>query len=509
MNLRVFLLAALFSAIGLSIFAYKALIVGIPVLPNIKVYSWKVEARIAFNAVMRNPKISLYIPSPGDGFEINNENFVSEGYGFGTVQHEGNRQAIWSSLKARGDSTLYYQAILRPTARLERKVKTPPTPAELTLKPAQQTAAKPTIDAIKDAASSFNDRALAILRLVHSDSLPPELQSLTKHLRSEKSRIELAVQLFSMAGIPARSVHGIKIFRSDRKAPLVHWIEVFDGEHWKAFDAAHLQAGVPEEYFAWWRGSESLYQVKGVENPKVLISVSRHELSATALTISEARDTHPILSRFSLYRLPVQTQAAYRLALLIPVGALIVALVRNILGIRTFGTFMPVLVALAFRETQLLWGLILFTVVVSFGLLCRAMFARLKLLLIPRLAATLTVVILIIVTISMVTHALHMERGLSVALFPLVILTMTIERMSIVWEEVGGREAIQRGILSLMVASLAYMVITNRYLEYLLFAFPELLLVNLSLAMLLGRYTGYRVTEYYRFRNIEPPRETI
>lgn len=38
-------------------------------------------------------------------------------------------------------------------------------------------------------------------------------------------------------------------------------------------------------------------------------------------------------------------------------------------------------------------------------------------------------------------------------------------------------------------------------LQYLLFVFPELLLVVLAVILLLGRYTGYRLSELWRFRS--------
>ena len=43
---------------------------------------------------------------------------------------------------------------------------------------------------------------------------------------------------------------------------------------------------------------------------------------------------------------------------------------------------------------------------------------------------------------------------------------------------------------------------TNRVVEYLTFNFPELLFVNLACILLLGQYTGYRLTELRRFQPI-------
>ena len=82
----------------------------------------------------------------------------------------------------------------------------------------------------------------------------------------------------------------------------------------------------------------------------------------------------------------------------------------------------------------------------------------------------------------------------------MVILAMTIERMSLVWEELGATEALMQGLGSLVVAALSYLCMSSRYLEHLIFVFPELLLVVLAITLLLGRYTGYRLTELWRFR---------
>ena len=126
-------------------------------------------------------------------------------------------------------------------------------------------------------------------------------------------------------------------------------------------------------------------------------------------------------------------------------------------------------------------------------------FDRLKLLAVPRLASVLIVVILLMGLISIISYKLGMPRGLSVALFPMVIMTMTIERMSVVWEENGPGEALQQGAGSLLVAAFAYLLMNIELLRYFVFVFPESLLLVLAMTLLLGRYSGYRLTELLRF----------
>ena len=93
----------------------------------------------------------------------------------------------------------------------------------------------------------------------------------------------------------------------------------------------------------------------------------------------------------------------------------------------------------------------------------------------------------------------------SVGVFPVVILAMTIERMSIVWEERGPTEAIQQGLGSLLVAALCFSVMDIEVLKHLFFVFPELLLWLLAITLLLGRYSGYRLLELLRFKTLADP----
>jgi hypothetical protein len=104
------------------------------------------------------------------------------------------------------------------------------------------------------------------------------------------------------------------------------------------------------------------------------------------------------------------------------------------------------------------------------------------------------------VAVSIFSHRMGIEIGLSVSLFPMVIMTMAIERMSIVWEERGPGEAMKEGLGTLVAAALIYMLMITPQVQYILLVFPEVLLVLLAGILLLGRYTGYRMTELMRFK---------
>jgi hypothetical protein len=154
---------------------------------------------------------------------------------------------------------------------------------------------------------------------------------------------------------------------------------------------------------------------------------------------------------------------------------------------------------MSFLQTQLLTGLVIFFLVVGAGLLVRAYLSRLDLLLVPRISSVVVVVIGIMASVSIVGHMLRLEFARSVTLFPTIILAWTVERLSVLWEEDGAREvAIQTGG-SLITAVLCFFVMGSHILQYMVFTFPEWLLIVLSVILLLGQYTGYRLSELKRF----------
>ncbi|MHB8822631.1 MAG: 7TM domain-containing protein, partial [Pseudomonadaceae bacterium] len=124
----------------------------------------------------------------------------------------------------------------------------------------------------------------------------------------------------------------------------------------------------------------------------------------------------------------------------------------------------------------------------------------LKLQMLPRLSVVLTFVVVLIAIISLFSHKLGLERGLSVSLFPMVILTMTIERLSITWEERGGGHAFKVAVGTLVAASLSFMLMNIPELTYFIFTFPAVLLIMVGFMLAMGRYRGYRLTELFRFK---------
>ena len=112
----------------------------------------------------------------------------------------------------------------------------------------------------------------------------------------------------------------------------------------------------------------------------------------------------------------------------------------------------------------------------------------------------LTFVVIVMALISVLGHQLGLDRGLSIALFPMVILTMSIERLSIVWEERGGLHSLKVGIGTLIAATLAHLMMSYAPWIYFVFTFPGVLLMLMAIMLAMGHYRGYRISELFRFK---------
>ena len=506
-RLHLTLLVLVLSLVGSAVFAYKVAVLNFPLQPGTTTLAWNVEAHIVFDGQGTPARLSLFIPRNTRRHVVVNENFVSRGYGVNIQAKDGNRSATWTIRSAKGRQSVYYRAVIRPAAGKDAVVPAAGPPPEIpvpALEGAALEAAQALMTEIHEKSADPDSFTSVLLKRLGAPVAGDHLKILLGGKDSAMARVRVAVDLLALARIPARSVHGFRIMPGARRAEPVHWVEIFEAGQWQGYNPTTGEAGVPDDYVAWWQGTESIIRSRGVKSPSVDLTASAYEeenlYAATERGLIPRRD---FLVRFSLFSLPIETQSVYRVLMLVPMGILALVVLRNVVGVRTFGTFMPVLIALAFRETQLLWGIVLFSLLVAAGMGFRLYLDRLKLLVVPRLAAVLIVVVLLMAAFSLVTHLLDLERGLSVALFPMVILTMSIERMSVVWEELGPGEAISQGAGTLAVSALVYLLMQIRYLEHLFFTFPELLLILLAVVLILGRYSGFRLLELRRFRHLK------
>jgi hypothetical protein len=507
---HLYVLAVLLIAAGLSAFFYKWKVLKFPVSPVEQAEVWEVQARVEYQPRSGANRVVLQIPLDPPGYSILDENFMARGYGMNTERSQDgrSREVQWTIRRARGTQALYYRATVyrdgTPGPDRDRpQLQTPPQ-----LEEPRASAAQALLERVREHSIDSASFAAELVREFTSATPSQEVTLLLQGISGEYDRARFATGLLAIRNIAARVIQGLRL-EETTAGELRPYLQVYDTEAnvWHTIDVRTGSIGWPEDLFLWSKSGKPVLEIDGSPRARFDIRVQRSLVDSLQAAVErlEVRDEN--LVAYSLLSLPLQTQDVYRILLMVPIGAFIMLILRNLVGIKTFGTFMPVLIAISFKWTSLLAGLILFCLVVGMGLLVRFYMERLKLLLVPRLTSVLIVVVLIMALVSVVSNRLGLEVGLSIALFPMIIMTMTIERVSVAWDERGPGYAMKMAAGSLVIASLAYLVMSWPPLEHLVFVFPEILLVLLGVTLVLGRYSGYRLTELSRFRALARPPE--
>jgi hypothetical protein len=483
-----FLVAILFIA-GLSIAAFRHSEYGVPLWPGTVQPVWQVEARIEYSANGGSTKASLTLPPEQNGFRVTGESGASSGFGF-TVERSEQRRATWSKRSATGEQQLYYKLELVA----DNNTRFPGDPPE-SLRPRKfnepyATAVEQVLASIIPLTADAQSLALQVVAAMNTQPLSQNMSLLL----DKYPRAELLADLITNAGVNARTVQVLELEDRRRRQSLRNYVQVWAENDWILFDTENGLIGKDNSLLLWQTQTPAVLEVEGGRNSRVTFSMLTQIRSSLGLA-QENEDNF----RFSLHNLPIAEQGMFKLIMMLPIGALVVVFMRLIVGMSTSGTFMPILIALAFLQTELLPGVASLLAVVAIGLLIRSLLSALNLLLVARIATLVVVVIGIISFVSVLSYELGWIGGLTITFFPMIILAWTIERMSILWEEEGPKEVLIQGGGSLIVAILAYLLMDLDTVRYWAFNFPEVHLCVLAVIMMLGRYTGYRLLELKRF----------
>ena len=502
---RLYIIVILMMGLGIGLILYKHFALGFPLSPDDKKAVWTIEAKIDFIARGDPVIVSFALPPQTPNAVFMEEDFASPDYGFSELSSPAGRRAQWSKRTASGPQTAYYRLSVYEMDPITGTVTSdlPSEPEKPEFDEVLKTAATTLLDQVRSKSANTEIFTRELISTLNSNAPSQNQRLLLNDQSSEDYKTHLIINLLALEGISARIVRGLYLKDGRRRQSLSNFVEVYIGGQWLLFNQDSGESGEPRNFLIWQRGDQSLLDVVGGKNSQISFSIIKNVHSTRNLVVRDGMNKQAGLVDFSIYSLPIEQQNAFKMILLLPIGALIVVIMRLLVGIRTSGTFMPILIALALIQTTLLTGIVIFLTVVGTGLLIRSYLSRLNLLFVARISAVIIVVIAIMASISIISNKLGLDQAMTVTFFPMIILAWTIERMSVLWEEDGPREVFIQGGGSLLTAVIAYLFMTNRTIEYLTFNFPELMLVNLAFILILGQYTGYRLSELYRFHSLE------
>jgi hypothetical protein len=335
---------------------------------------------------------------------------------------------------------------------------------------------------------------------------PSAIECLHARRGCAAAQSRLLVALCRNRGVPARLVTGLTLGKHNEQKAHV-WVEAWVGDYWMPMCPYHRHCGrVPASYLVFGFGDLPLvrgnHQVRNLDYAFLVDHKARAEQPGAEPSLLRS-----FFVGVSLHRLPPAERHLVEFLLLLPLATLIICVYRNIIGIHGFGTFAPALVGLAFRDLRSLPGILVFVSIVLIGWGLRRVLDRYHLLQVPRhaLLVTLVVIVLLVGIVAANFRDLAVTRYFS--LFPMVILAGMIERFWTLETEDGTASSFKTLCGTILIATTISLLLSIPAVVAHLFRYPETLGLVMAGQLLIGRYTGYRLSELLRFRDFlqQPP----
>jgi len=497
-SVRVILTIGLFLSIAFAAYSmhYKIRYWGFSASPKQVADVWTVEAHVSFKPVKNSPiTVSISRPVAAGGFKILNETVVANGY---DIEEKDDRIVVSAKPKKK-DQSIYYRVLLFDN--VDSQGQTPDAPPQKVQKPVLDEGMKAVTEQLLELAKEQEgDSVQQIIALFNQTPMEQIVTSFLPTRRTEKDTAMAVIDLLALKGISSRIIRGVKL--EDKKKTFTPdvMIEAYYKKAWRIYNITTGKEGVPSNFIIFQRGGNSLVDVSGGVDSVTRFSVMKSISSSFKMAGHRARLTdNQFWFDYSVYSLPLNHQSALKWLTIFPLAILVVVLMRNVVGIPTMGTFTPMLISTALVQTGFWAGLLCFALIITLGLALRSLLSKFNLLSVPRISAVVVFVILIIQFLAIIGYQWRWDVASSALFFPIIIMAWVIERASITWEEEGAKNAMREIIYSVLVAIITYFVIVNETIRHVMFAFNELNLVLLFIIMLLGTYTGYRLTELTRF----------
>ena len=193
------------------------------------------------------------------------------------------------------------------------------------------------------------------------------------------------------------------------------------------------------------------------------------------------------------------------LLLLLPLVAAIIAGARHVIGIRGFGIFLPAALSVTFVATGPVVGIGIFLVIVAVSTFSRVILRQLKIKLqyLPRMSLLLLFVVLGVLSVLFLAPVIRYPDITNVSIFPVLILVLLAEDFSRVQLGKSAQAAISLTTETLILAFVSFIFLTSRSMQAFALLHPETLIFSVAIVdILMGKYVGLRLSEFWRFRKL-------
>lgn len=190
------------------------------------------------------------------------------------------------------------------------------------------------------------------------------------------------------------------------------------------------------------------------------------------------------------------------LILLLPMLATIIAFIRHVIGLPSIGMLVPVALSITLLSTGITAGLILLATIIFASTVARILLKKLRIMQLPKMAFSMFIVsifLFLALTVSAMGGILVVKQ---LSIFPVLLLILLSEQIIAVQQERSAQEMMIISMVTFAIGILGFLLLSSTHLRNTVLLYPEFILILIPLNIIIGRYFGLRLMEYFRFSSI-------
>jgi len=190
------------------------------------------------------------------------------------------------------------------------------------------------------------------------------------------------------------------------------------------------------------------------------------------------------------------------LILLIPFLFTGISIMKHLIGLSPIGAIIPISLTLLSFQIWLLASAIILCVIIAINLWLSKITNKYTLLYTPKISFIIIInIVFIMVLINLLFSYNLMSSSISNIIF-IFLFVLVCERLITIILSKEFSEYKYSLLNTIIFAVVAYLIFSFSYIQTLIFAFPEIILILIPMNFIIWRFTWLRVTEYFRFKEV-------
>ncbi|MBN1374000.1 hypothetical protein JW962_01530 [Candidatus Dojkabacteria bacterium] len=194
----------------------------------------------------------------------------------------------------------------------------------------------------------------------------------------------------------------------------------------------------------------------------------------------------------------------------VPLLITLVATIRYVLGIKTFGVYAPIVLSFAYyylesdhsSSTGLKYGILLTGIIIISATIFHNLISKLRMHYLTKISLIYTGVVLGLILITGLLSRFYPGRLPRLIPLPILMIATITDRFVAYQIKKGFKTTLILTLESVLIGVLGYVLLKWGFLSTLLTTHPEILILVFVYNLILGQYTGFRLTEFLRFGDV-------